>query len=176
MFIKKKSKKKKKSTILSCNINTLLQHEYFCPDEIGRYEIIFLKPVYNISRLLFLVSEKAYKYLQLFYRSWLQEVLELTQRKFLRHITSNIISVDSEPYPSLIVVDFLSKDNKLTLENTKKQRKLRERKSTLGADNSEQQKREEEQTQGREQEEKEKKEKVEQKDNTEKEVSEINRG
>ena len=42
----------------------------------------------------------------------LQEVLELTQRKFLRHITTSIISNDLEPYPCLFVVDFISDKEK----------------------------------------------------------------
>ncbi|XP_052759659.1 uncharacterized protein LOC128202664 [Mya arenaria] len=37
-----------------------------------------------------------------------QEVLELTQRKLLRHITSNFINIDLEPYPNLFVIDFIS--------------------------------------------------------------------
>ena len=48
-----------------------------------------------------------------------QEVLELTQRKFLRHVTSNFLSSDLEPYPYLMVVDFMTE-----IEKRKQQKKM----------------------------------------------------
>ena len=38
----------------------------------------------------------------------LQEVFELTQRKFLRHMMKSVSSQEAEPYPRLIVIDFIT--------------------------------------------------------------------
>lgn len=45
--------------------------------------------------------------------------MELTQRKFLRHVTSYAESMDSIPYPRLIVLDIASEPAKPNL-NTEK--------------------------------------------------------
>ena len=67
-----------------------------------------------------------------------QEVLELTQRKFLRHMTTSIASNDVEPFPILIIVDFLSEtDRQDWIENTKK-KELIKKKSTMQALNVDQ--------------------------------------
>ena len=62
-----------------------------------------------------------------------QEVLELTQRKFLRHIYKSVSSEESEPYPRLMVVDFLrEKERKDRIEELRKQAQIVKKKSALG--------------------------------------------
>ncbi|KAL4233400.1 hypothetical protein ACF0H5_008081 [Mactra antiquata] len=50
-----------------------------------------------------------------------QEVLELTQRKFLRHLNNSYITNDLEPYPTLFVVDFLSDKEKADYEKARQE-------------------------------------------------------
>ena len=62
----------------------------------------------------------------------LKEVLELTQRKFLRHMAKGV-SEESEPYPRLLVVDFLrEKERQDRIEELKKQAHIAKKKNVLG--------------------------------------------
>ena len=65
-------------------------------------------------------------------------MLELTQRKFLRHITNSFISIDLEPYPNLFIVDFITDKEKQDWENLRKEEQGKQERETKGEEQKEQ--------------------------------------